>query len=64
MTTKQRIANLRTDAQVLRYCGFNARADYQMMQIVVRTRMTESEWTKLQEMTPSCIMLAAGCLEA
>ena len=64
MTTKQRIANLRTDAQVLRYCGFNARADYQMMQIVIRTSMTESEWTKLQEMTPSCIMVADGFLNA
>ena len=64
MTTKQRIDNLRTDAQILRYCGFNARADYQMMQIVVRTSRPESEWTKLQEMTPSCIMLADGFLNA
>jgi hypothetical protein len=63
MTTKQRIATLRVDAKTLRHCGFNARADYQMMHIVVRTSMTLSCWNKLQEvMTESCIMVADGFL--
>jgi len=63
MTTKQRIKNLKIDAEVLRYCGFNARADYQLMQINVRTTMTASQWHTLQENTKSCVMVVDGFLK-
>jgi hypothetical protein len=48
-TTQQRIAAVKADAQILRYCGFKARADYQTMQVVIRTPMTLSEQRQLQE---------------
>lgn len=54
---KPNVKLLKAEAQILRYCGFNARADYQLMHIVVRAEMTPSEWTKLQDLNESCIMV-------
>lgn len=48
-SAQTRIAAVKADAQILRYCGFKARADYQMMQVVIRTPMTLSEQRLLQE---------------
>ena len=48
-TRNQRIAAVKSDAKLLRYCGMNARADLYMMQVVVRTPMTWSECRQLQD---------------
>ena len=60
MSEKQRIKILKTDAKILRYCGFSARADYQMTEIVVCTPMFGWEVSKLQmQMTDSAIRVPA-----
>ena len=48
---------LKIEAKILRYCGFNARADYQRMQIVVKHAMFGWEATKLQEQVESAIIV-------
>lgn len=58
-SAKHRIKVLKIDAEILRYCGFKARADYQAMEIVVRTPMFGWEVTKLQEQVDSCIRVPA-----
>jgi len=57
MTREMKI--LKADAQILRYCGFAARADYQMMEIVVRTPMFGWEAAKLADQTGSAIRVPA-----
>jgi hypothetical protein len=54
-----RIGILKADAKILRYCGYNARADFQAMQIVVKNIMFGWEHTKLQSNVESCVVVPA-----
>jgi len=60
--SKQPVKILKIDAEILRYCGFKARADYQAMEIVVRSPMFGWEATKLQESVDSAIRVPAEFL--
>ena len=57
---------LKSEAKVLRYCGYSAKADYQLMNIVINgtgilgghvNAISASEWSALQEMHKSCLIV-------
>ena len=54
---KRQIEIMKSEAKILRYCGYSARADYQLMQIVINTAISNSEWSKLQETHKSCLIV-------
>ena len=57
------LSQLKNDAKTLRYCGFKARADHQLMEIVVRTPMFGWEATQLQSKIKSAIRVPAEFLK-
>jgi hypothetical protein len=55
--TMSNLSTIKREAKILRYCGYAARADFQLMQIVIKTPLHANEWEALQKMHKSCIIV-------